>query len=135
MEKKISVFIEDVAFIDKGPFRSMSLICVRPNGNRFELWMDLGQHTSRAHLANWRHVRQMLKLYGIDIENTASTGYDEKAQWAKILDKFYHLKIEVTKDGGKFLRRVEGRADPFKIIDANDADVIAACDAYLEGLH
>lgn len=119
MEKYYKVFIEDVAFIDKGRYRSMCLDCVRPNGDHLELWMDVGEHSSRAHLANWRHVRQMLKLYGIRIDDQAATHFDEKAQWAKVVDKFYRLKLDVTKTG-VFMRRVEGIAEPFDVPDRDD---------------
>lgn len=120
MEKKISVFVEEVAFIDKVRYRSMCLDCVRPSGERFELWMDVGEHSARAHVANWRHLRQMLKLYGMSIDDQAWAHFDEKAVWAKVVDKFYHLKVEVTPKGGIFLVRVEGVAQPFPMPDRSD---------------
>ncbi len=119
MEKYYKVFIEEVAFIDKGRYHSMILDCVRPNGDRFELWMDISERSSRTHLANWRHVRQMLKLYGINIADLAREHFDEKAVWAKVVDKFYRLKLDVTKKG-IFMRRVEGIAEPFDVPSRDD---------------
>lgn len=121
MEKKLSVFIEAVAFIDRGRFRSMCLDCVRQTGERFELWMDVSAYSSRAHLANWRHLRQMLKLYGIAIDDLAHVHFDEKAMWGKVVDKFYYLKLNVTPKGSISLVRVEGAAQPFKVQARNDA--------------